>query len=399
MSSRWDLPHCEKIQTETHYPNFSVSDGKCHFLTFVSSKPKLTMKNFLLSISALAIVFSASAQITITQSDMAPLFTMARVANDTSPTVGAGNPGTNQTYNLSALANDSIDTLTFSLPQFTPNGNLYPNSNRVIIQGTNGQFGSIYCTQSATSLQMDGVVADPGIGQPVNLKDSLFETTVTFPSTLNTSFSNNLVTHAKFYYGQDPGLGFTLDSIQIRSHVIKNSMIDGWGNVTTPAGTYACLRQNVTRQNTDSIWGYNALILGGWAYLFSQMDSNRVYTYWASAIGYPVAQLTDRQEQGIITSGEYLMTTAIAGVTEHSNASLISVYPNPATENINFVTKANTISEIEIYDITGKIISSSEVINDNTTVNVSDFASGMYFYRAIDANGNVIDRGKFNVAH
>jgi hypothetical protein len=226
------------------------------------------------------------------------------------------------------------------------------------------------------------------------------ETEMTFPGTFNTSFNNNFTTNSTFYYGQDPGIGITLDSIRLKSDVRKTSLIDGWGNITTPAGTYACLRQNVKRANTDSIWGYNQLIFGGWQYLFSQQDSNRIYTYWANGAGYSVASLTDAQDLGTITSGTYLLSSSLIGIAEqHSTSSLISLFPNPASESISFVSSGTKISTIEIYDVTGNVITAEQVVNDNTNVNVSNYANGIYFFRAIDANGNVIDRGKFNVAH
>ncbi len=381
------------------FPIFTRSQ-KNHSATV--DKKKTKMKHSLLTLAACAFVSALSAQTTITENDMAPVMTMLRIAKDTLPDtslVHPGNIGANQTYNLAGLANNSVDTMNFSLPSFTPYGNLYPNCNRVIIQSPSASPTYAFCTQNSTGLYMNGGVADPGTGSPVNLTNTPAETNITFPSSLGTTFSNNFTSHAKFFYGQDPGIGFVLDSVEIISHIVKTSVIDGWGSVTTPAGTFNCARQTVLRTNVDSIYGYAMFPLFGWAFLISQTDSNRVYSYWANGIGYPVAQLTDAHEFGIITSGEYFLSTAIAEIQEHSNASLISVYPNPASDNINFNSKANSVSIIEIYDVNGQLISSQALMNANTSINVSAFSNGIYFYSAIDVNGNTIDRGKFSVAH
>jgi len=103
------------------------------------------MKKSLLTISICALATLASAQITITQADIAPLFTQVRVASDTAPTVTPGSPGTNQTYNLAGLLNDKVDTLTFTLPQFTPSTNNHSNSNRAMIQGSGSSAAYIFC--------------------------------------------------------------------------------------------------------------------------------------------------------------------------------------------------------------------------------------------------------------
>ena len=248
---------------------------------------------------------------------------------------------------------------------------------------------------------LDATEADPlGLGNNINLVNTPSETDITFPSTFNTSFSNNFISTSTFFYGMDPGIGVVLDSVMLKINVIKNSNIDGWGNVTTPVGTYPCVRQNVLRATTDSVWGYNMPIFGGWAFLIAQQDSNRVYDYWTNGAGYPVAELTDKQDLGTLTTGFYLLSVAQVGMAElHSNASLISVYPNHASENLSFVTKGNAVSTIEVYDVTGNVIATQQVVNDNTIMNVNGFANGIYFYNAIDAKGNVIDRGKFVVAH
>lgn len=75
----------------------------------------------------------------------------------------------------------------------------------------------------------------------------------------------------------------------------------------------------------------------------------------------------------------------------------IRVYPNPASEFINFDFGNNTASTLTITNVSGQVVSNVNVNSNKATVSVSEFDKGIYFYNAIDANGNVITTNKFVV--
>jgi hypothetical protein len=57
------------------------------------------------------------------------------------------------------------------------------------------------------------------------------------------------------------------------------------------------------------------------------------------------------------------------------------------------------VSVINILNANGQIIRTANVTADETSINVSDLASGMYFYQAVDINGAILEKGKLNVYH
>jgi hypothetical protein len=159
------------------------------------------------------------------------------------------------------------------------------------------------------------------------------------------------------------------------------------------------VRLNALRHQIDTvdIQTMNTWIPGA----FVQDDSSRLYTYWANSIGYPLAELTDAQDFGTITSATWIpaLVQQYVGVSEFANTTNMNVYPNPSVETVTFVSNGAHVSVINILNINGQIIRSAEVTADQTSINVSDLAPGMYFYQALDANGTVLEKGKLNVHH
>ncbi|MBI3511582.1 MAG: T9SS type A sorting domain-containing protein [Bacteroidetes bacterium] len=355
------------------------------------------MKHALLSVIAFSVASFAGAQITLTQNDVAPLYTQILQANDTMPTVLPGSPGTSQTYDVSATNNHYLDTLLFTLPQFTPYGSSFTSSNLAMYNSQNGTPGYIYLTNNSSVYQVDGTAADPLGTGTIAIPLSNPEELMAWPSTFNTSFIDTAKGMFQMYYGQDPGIGFTVDSFRVHIWVKKTSDIDGWGSCITPAATYNnVLRQNVLRVEYDTIDIY---AFGNWAPdFYQQLDSNRIYSYWANGAGFPVAQLTDRQDLGTITSANYILSTAQVGIAEHHNGN-VNVYPNPANDVINFSLSGMHAAGITVYDVNGKLVTSLPVNSDHTSLDVSAFNAGIYFYNVTDANGNSISRSRFTVTH
>ena len=79
--------------------------------------------------------------------------------------------------------------------------------------------------------------------------------------------------------------------------------------------------------------------------------------------------------------------TSTVGI-EEMNSNFISVYPNPANENItiNFYPNKNSTKEIFIFDITEKIIYTSTASATSEKVDVSFLQNGVYILKVIDGN-------------
>jgi hypothetical protein len=86
----------------------------------------------------------------------------------------------------------------------------------------------------------------------------------------------------------------------------------------------------------------------------------------------------------------YDCTTAVNAVVAEEKT--VSIYPNPATDKLNISSLSN-VNEIEILNVTGKVIYSTNVNSTTFVVNTSNFSRGLYFVRV--ASGNEMKTYKF----
>lgn len=84
-------------------------------------------------------------------------------------------------------------------------------------------------------------------------------------------------------------------------------------------------------------------------------------------------------------TGVYAFTTPTAGVDEFI-ANAISVYPNPTQNQWNFAADNLVIDRLDIIDLTGKVVFTSQVNASEAVVNAEGFAPGMYFARLTSGN-------------
>jgi len=69
-------------------------------------------------------------------------------------------------------------------------------------------------------------------------------------------------------------------------------------------------------------------------------------------------------------------------INQEQNASIVNIYPNPSTDGYFTVKLANSSeSQIQLFDIAGKLVISQLQTSNQATINVSDFKAGIYFVR------------------
>jgi len=91
-------------------------------------------------------------------------------------------------------------------------------------------------------------------------------------------------------------------------------------------------------------------------------------------------------------------TTAESAIASNINAK---VYPNPANTMLNIQVNLiqGQIAYFVMYNSLGEEIKSMELDNQLTTLPTNNLSAGMYYYRIIDKNGNIIKADKQLLMH
>lgn len=77
---------------------------------------------------------------------------------------------------------------------------------------------------------------------------------------------------------------------------------------------------------------------------------------------------------------------------------IVRLYPNPATSYVTFELTSNERGySIQVYSFLGKKMLERQNIPQKTTIDLNDFNRGIYMYHLLDANGRIVESGKFQV--
>jgi len=67
----------------------------------------------------------------------------------------------------------------------------------------------------------------------------------------------------------------------------------------------------------------------------------------------------------------------------------VSVYPNPVQDILSIHQPSNDKYKLDIFDMTGKMVFSSTVTENNSSIDIKDLTAGIYMIKLIDKNGNL----------
>jgi hypothetical protein len=356
-------------------------------------KKQPMIKYLLAFLLALVSGFTASAQITITQSDVASVGTVVLQARDTlpAPGIGPGPSGANVTWNLAALDTHTIDTLTFTNPAWTPYGSSFPSSNLAvqISSAYSPNIGYAYLDNASSGLWLQGQ-GDATYGAVDQVPDELI---FPFPATYGTSYTNT-----SSFTVKGPYTATGVDSVRYKSTVSKTGNVDAWGTLITPLGSFNTIRSREAQTKTDSVWVHTTgpFPPAAWYFFSDSVETLDHYVWWANGVGFPLVEM-DSSANGISEVAWLLASPVITGLASLSPAENGHLYPNPASDNINVHIASGNAAKFLIFDPTGRLIKTSDLSGAATTIAVNDLSAGIYFYMAAANDGSILQKGKFTV--
>jgi len=156
--------------------------------------------------------------------------------------------------------------------------------------------------------------------------------------------------------------------------------VDGWGQLTTPYGTFDCLRVKSILNKTDTTY-IDAL---GFGTTISRPEEIE-YKWLANGMGTPVLKIVTNL--GNITSIQYQDSLNTVGLEGIDQLTSINVFPNPTQSyvSINFTAKSSENVPFIIKDNLGKMVVQEKfnVVSGKNMVLLNllkyNIKSGIYF--------------------
>jgi hypothetical protein len=94
--------------------------------------------------------------------------------------------------------------------------------------------------------------------------------------------------------------------------------------------------------------------------------------------------------------GHLITSSLVTKIEEFSRNPLISIYPNPTNQKllIDLMKSEIQFVDIEVYDISGKMVFMKNYKGTLIELDINDFNSGTYIIRVKDLNGNILHADK-----
>lgn len=341
-----------------------------------------------LIISCLLLVsFPAFNQITLSVGDFADGGDTVRITNaQIDPTIDFSSTGANYNWDFSGLVPasqelrnyDDLSSATFLIDftygAFAPSKyqatNALPNNDLPLDQLTGFLPISItevkqYSKNSVDSITSIGLSMNIE-GNEVPVKSDTIETRYKFPLNYLDSYQSRGYTNLDmnpFYNGM---------WIQYRQ---RSSIVDGWGSITTPYGTFDVLRVNHAISEIDSLF---MEVFGNPTWIELPVPNSAIYEWIAIGEKEPILRITTNEVLGTetVTKIEYrdVYLGLDAGLKELETNYV--VYPNPASDVLH-IEGLESSFVYHIYNVNGAEVLSGEFTGDSS-IDIKELESGNY---------------------
>ncbi|WP_107037727.1 T9SS type A sorting domain-containing protein [Brumimicrobium mesophilum] len=209
-------------------------------------------------------------------------------------------------------------------------------------------------------------------GQSIGFQSDTIEIGYEFPLNFGDSYSSVGYTDINFS---------PLYEARIKMHRQRTSTVDGYGQLTTPHGTYDVLRIHHSIEELDSIYIEFGPIQQ-WI-PFPRITSE--YEWWAKNKKRPVLKIETETLFGAETPSRIsYLNNQVAQLEK--NELETKVYPNPSNGIIN-IESLVLINTIKVFSTDGRMVYQKATSGTNSTINLSHLTPGMYTIQAISPKG------------
>ncbi len=330
---------------------------------------------------------SISAQITVTDMDIVDVGDIIYEALDSlsGNAIQIGSSGANQTWDFSILQQNEVNIIEHLDPSSTPFGFMHPISNICTKDG--GQY--IYMNKSSTGVEIVGFddiqLLNPIPALPLPLTYNMQYSTVPILALdereVNSFLPDSLAPLVTF------GAAHTIDSINIQVTLESSYLVDGYGDVIMPMGTFPSLRLYVSATNiqtvlfycTDTISGQ----MSGWypapQQLFpTETQIDYFYQWWSNdpAVKFSLVNIEVDEFGNSYGRAEFL-TNSLTPMKERDDLE-VNVYPVPTSDQLIIESKSNKLVDLTLLDVTGKLVLLDK-FNGTKKIDLTQISKGIYY--------------------
>lgn len=288
--------------------------------------------------------------------------------------------GQNKSWNFTNFTSILNRNLKIVSPSNAPYNSIL-SGNKVLLMD-NGNVDSAYLEQTNDFLIDKGHVGGNGLKLPYLPGETLLK----FPASYGQSHSGSYTSNTKFFVGAPVGTPFVVDSIRRNTTVNYDYVIDGWGTLQTPTGTFQVLKQNIYKTTFDSSdflrQDTQQWIIGADVSTISE----RIILFWSNSQKYPVLQLRDIGDGGLINDVYWLLNPTLSN-NDYALPSLL-IYPNPADDELHINTNGNLKSIVSVFDLIGRKLISTESNQAEIIINIGSLSPGNYII-SIEKDGKI----------
>lgn len=303
--------------------------------------------------------------------------------------IDVGTPGENKVWDFSNLKTADKDTLRIINPKITPFYNDFPNSN-MVLYSNNIHESWMFLNHSKDHLITIGVGYFIDNEKRLDYRN---DTIIKFPfkyldKTSNKTLKEKIIT--KSVKG--------LDSIKCTRVWEQNTLVDSWGDIILPTGTFLSLRIKHIINFTEY---YYKKKKDEWVLLSnSETNSSTFYQWWTDDDNakHPVAQIVmdnDHEKPIIIKFLQAKPFLEILEEEKRTNEQKLRIYPVPAKKDIFINLNKEEETYITLYTITGQVVKNITTNLLKIMVNIEGLQVGTYFLITRNKNGQVTGKGKF----
>lgn len=348
-----------------------------------------------ISVFFLLICNYSISQITLTENDFPNAGDTVRISTTTFTSNDPNATGQNYNWDYSTLIADSQFVREFTSIGFSP------------VQVSFGLFAptnyqaSYFIPENTLNLNQLGNFL------PINLSDARsYQRSLTDSITkvgfsvkvegLDVAFpSDTIETKYKFpmSYGQDFNtVGYTVVDLNpatnliIKQHRDVHSVVDGFGQLLLPFGTFDVIRVKREIVELDSIY---QSFFGTPSWFVPPISTSFEYEWIAQVKKDALLKIIVREAGGQqqVQSIEY-QDAYIDFASIQENDVLTTIYPNPSKDKLSINSQA-IIDGIQIHELNGKLVKRIDSVNSTyLDVDISNLENGTYLVSVITNNGS-----------